>query len=359
MKILEDFKKNTLYFLENQKSKKKDGYFKYSYSWDIYDEDDKRGLWSSIFASKIYYAINEIKNINPTYKKNWIKFINSFSEKKYWYIYDPLIFKKSKLFNRLVCIKNFHFQNRNGNEYKRAETRQARAALLCLWGKPKYPYKNIPSQKDWIIKYIKDLNRKNPRSAWSHISHLLFFLYNNQKIFWHKNQELINIAIKTIKEYEHKEDWAWYKYKNTDNQLKINWAMKIITGLNSCDKINISYPKKLIDLTLKTLNDQEACSNFNITYTLYNASKETKHKYRFDEIKIFMESRLDIYKKHYKIKERWFSFYRNKSNNNYYWAKITNQKNEADIHGTLLFIRGLSFIDKILSKKLNLNEIIT
>jgi hypothetical protein len=145
--------------------------------------------------------------------------------------------------------------------------------------------------------------------------------------------------------------------KETDLKEKINRVMKIITGLDVAGKVNFKYLEKLIDLYLSVKSDRHACDNFNIVYVLKYANKLADFNYRYNEIKEFALKRLDIYRQYYYPEIGGFSFLPNKANIYYYGAKITKGLNEPDIHGTVMFLWGVSIIVQILKiNELKLKE---
>jgi len=50
-------------FLERLKNKMVPGFFHYSLSGDLYDENTKWGLGNTIFAAKIYYTLDFLDNL--------------------------------------------------------------------------------------------------------------------------------------------------------------------------------------------------------------------------------------------------------------------------------------------------------
>jgi hypothetical protein len=170
----------------------------------------------------------------------------------------------------------------------------------------------------------------------------------NKKLFGYNNDltdELINYANSWVDNIQSDDDGFWYN-KDTSNLEKINGAMKILTGKTAADIFFVKNHEKIINLCLKSVNDNEACSNFNIVYCLYYCSNISD--YRIDEIKEFCLDRLKIYKKFYHEKVGGFSFFINKANDIYYEVKITRGISEPDIHGTVMFLWGITLISKIL-----------
>lgn len=346
-------KKKTPEFLEKLKSQKVLGFFHYSLSGDLYDEDIRWGLGNTVFAIKIYYTLGLLENLTPEEVENMANFIRSF-QKPYGSIFDPLIRKKAFLKNFLYSIKHFDFNNTFGQQTIRAETRQAISALNLLGKKPDLPYKKFPKSEKEIEKYLAKLNWQKPWGAGSHFSHLIFFLKNSDL---ENKENLIDFSIKWVNTLQSSETGSWYK-GDPSLQQKINGAMKIITALKVANRIDFNYPEKLIHLCLSAKNDEHACDNFNIIYVLKYAGRLMDFRPRYEEIRRFVLDRLSIYKNYYYPEFGGFSFLLNKANIYYYGAKITRGLNEPDIHGTIMFLWGISIIAQILriDEKLEFKE---
>ncbi len=352
-------------------------YFKYSLSGDLYNRQDNWGLAQLVFAAKVFYMLGLLevadnKNsdlsdiiLKPEQVINIANSIQKYQDDE-GYISDPLIIRllRSNLRFSLFNKKN----NFKIEKIKRAETRQAFAALNCLGYYPLKPFLNIPANIKEVEYFLRSFDWSHPWDAGSHFSHLLFFLSFNKKMlnFYknnnlsedHKNNlykiagkfekadELIQHANNWVDLLQNKNDGFWYK-KNANILEKINGAMKILTGKEAAGINYINYHERIIDGCLSAVNDNEACSNFNIVYVLYYCSNISDYKKQ--EIQEFCYNRLKIYKHYYFEDTGGFSFYRNKANDYYYGALITKGLNEPDIHGTVLFIWGISLISKILN----------
>lgn len=346
-----DLKKRAPLFLEQLKGKTAPGFFHYSLSSDLYNENIKWGLGNTVFAIKIYAALGLLKNLPAEQKETMASFIKSF-QKKDGAICDPLIRRLAWKKNLLLTLKNKNLRNIFGKETMRAETRQAISSLKLLdpraknWdaGVPQNKVGNSDKGRKKIIKYLSKLNWQKPWHAGSHFSHLLFFLQNSDLA---NKDELTDTAIKWINKQQNFQDGSWHQGRPSLQQ-KINGAMKIITGLKVAEKMDFKYPKKLIDLCLSAKNDEHACDNFNIIYVLHYANKVAGNNYRVNEIKKFAEDRLETYKKYYFPAIGGFSFLPNQANIYYYGAKITRGLNEPDIHGTCIFLQGIALAAQIL-----------
>lgn len=142
---LMDIREKVYSFIQVTNVRKDFSYFKYSYSGDLYDSNTNWGLGQLVFAAKILYMIDKIRNFNPAHRSNLINGINSFQIKDGYYS-DTMIFKP----NKWRTISNFFKREKISSSYeqiKRAETRQSFAALFALNSKPNYPFLNIPYSK--------------------------------------------------------------------------------------------------------------------------------------------------------------------------------------------------------------------
>ncbi|MGA1791133.1 MAG: hypothetical protein ACMUIM_06585 [bacterium] len=344
-KWLFSLKESILGFLSNLKSVKHQGYYKYSLNGDLYDEQYGWGLGNSVFAAKIYYMLNEIEEYEREFLINFIK---SFQD-NHGYIYDRKIERLSRLNRIVAAIQQRDFNNFFNEQTKRAETRQSFCALNCLGSKPNTSYLHIPYTKERIAKYIHKLNWKKPWGAASHVSHIVFFLYYNSVFFnicLDKVNDLIDYALEVSDDYR-QEDGSWYAPgSHIQTHQKVNSAMKMITAFDACGRSKLDNSEGLIDLCLATINEGDACNNFNIVYVLYHCCKKTD--YRSPEIKKYFLERLDLYKRHYWPQYGGFSFFEGKANSTYYWARISKGLPEPDIHGTMLFLSGIVFISEVL-----------
>jgi hypothetical protein len=342
---LHELKDEVKTFLSHQKSSIKKGYYHYSYSGDIYGENIHWNIGSSVFALRLYYCLGYEKSQDIIDIVNYIKSFQSVNT-----IYDNFIFKKGFVRNFLASMKNYNFINLFNSQYKNAETRQSLSALMLYGELPNNLKLDIPSSKEEIEKYLNSLNWNEPWGAGSHFSHLMFFYRvakESGQISLKQFDTYINIAIEWINNIYHTDTGGWYKGDQT-NRYIVNGAMKILTGLIAVDKVYIANPKALIDTCLEATNDLDACDNFNIILVLNYASKQLQRNYRQKEIEAFALNRLQKYKAHYKKEQGGFSFFLNGANTRYYGAKITKGLNEADMHGTFLFLFGISIIIQIL-----------
>ena len=349
-------------FLDRLKGKNKKGFFHYSLKGGIYAENKNWGLGNTVFASRIYCTLDLLDSLPKEEVNDMINFIKSF-QRGDGSIFDPLVNKTASLRLKAGSLINFDFSNFFGEKTKIAETKQSFSALMTMDSKPDRPYLKIPSTVEEVENYLGRLNWKTPWGAGAHFSTLLFFLHANKKLFdvCENAEELIDYAIDWVNKLQSPDDGSWYVGRNISTHEKINGAMKVITGLRAVNQLDFGYPEKLIDLCLSVDEDGHACDSVDRVYTLHYANKLTGGNHRYDEIEFFCYKQLEAYKEHYFPDIGGFSFYKHRANQYYYGAKITRGLNEPDIHGTFLFLLGITLISQILSidKELGFKEFIT
>ena len=323
-------------------------HFRYSLSGDLHSPG-RWGLANAVYATKILYVTDLLDRLTETERHNVYRKIVSFSRKD-GYIYDPLLTKPSFKERIKQKVGRSQVDGQQIEQTKRAETRQSFAALYLLGRKPNAPFLGIPYTEEKINDYLSSLDWQTPWGAASHFSHLLFFLRMNAELFAYqkdKAEALIEYAIQWVNKFQSKDDGAWYAGSSVSLVQKINGAMKIITGLHAANVYDFAWARQLIDTALMSANDQEACSHFNVVYVLYGC-QQIEPSYRASEIEEFLYNRLALYQDFYHLVPGGFSFFKGKAETYLYGKRLTRGKNEPDIHGTIMFVWGLAFIDKML-----------
>ncbi len=353
-----EVKKGVEMFLEHQSVDDR-GAYAYSFSGDINRNYSDWGCGTSSFALKLLYCLgvdkNDLRIINA------IEHILHF-EHKNGYIFDSYIFKKSYFTNIKESIVNLQWSNLKNQKYIRAESRQCHSSLLLFNQIPRNFPCDIKLEYNWIVAQVDSLDWRHPWDAGSHFSHYMFYLKLAYKMGIIQSEEyelLCSRIIEHINQLQDNKTGSWFR-GNPSIQEKINGAMKVITGLYTVGVTSFDFCQELVDFCLANVNNSHACDNFNIVYVLHKASKNCPD-YRQEEIVDFFLRRIEIYMKYYYPHEGGFSFFVNKSNANYYGAKISRGFSEPDMHGTTLFMWGLSIISEVLgiSDELGLREFLT
>lgn len=340
-------------FLCTLRGQETPGFFHYALSGDLYSEKEKWGVGNTVFAVKIYHILNLLISLPQNEKREMAQFILNFQNLD-GEICDPLIHKKAWLSNLVQAFRNFSFANLMGQQTRAAETRQALSALFLLGKKPPIPYRNFPQTKKQVLKYLHRLPWHKPWHAASHFSHLLFFLQHSNLS---NKKALIILALRWMARLQHQSDGVWYIGK-PNKQERINGAMKVISGFQAVGFTKIRHTQKLINLCLTSQNGRQACDNLNILYVIRHCQQGA---YRQADIENFTLRQMSNFQKYYFPEHGGFSFLPRKANIFYYGARLARGLPEPDLHGTLMFLWGLSLCAQLLkiNQRLGFNELIS
>ena len=313
-------------------------------------------LGFSCYVIKCFYMLDLWKSLDANYKQKWLEYINSFQvdiknlpSNSYldpsMHNFYTSISRKLSLKDNLKKVINLTSYSKK-RTYKdlyqdsvRAETKQAIATLYEVGSFNSLQYKDFPTTKDEISKYLDSLNWARPWNAGAQFSALCVFtttqLENNEAEYNAK------YLYKYLEKILNKDTGLYYKNKDVGLNEKINGAMKVITGLDWIEK-PIHFPEKIIDFCLEVDPGSEGCDIVDLVYILYKSCKQSN--YKTSEVqKYFEKIKLIIYSHYYKSKGG-FSYSTNKSQEYYYGLKISIGLDTPDIHGTTLLLWALTMI---------------
>jgi hypothetical protein len=347
MELISKVSCSSLSFLE--KLYRGDGFFSYSLSSDLYPKSKNWGLANTVFAVKLYFILKSLDKIDSKRKKDMIRFINRFKRKNGVYS-DPLLWRKTWLYNKLTAVKNLNFSNFWGKKTVIAESRQAIVALNLLGAAITEPFTLIPYTKEEVSRYLDKLNWRNIWSAASHLGHLLFFYKTNRDLGFRpeESDNLITYCLEQIDVLQQNCDGLWYKSEVSAKQ-KVNAAMKIISAFNIVDRKMIPYAEKIIDFMLSVKDNYyyDGCDNLNSMFVLKYVFDSAGRNYRVKDIEDFCSKSLKRYEKYFYPEEEGFSFLPDNKARKYYGMQITKKFYGADLHGTLMFTWAISLIASI------------
>ena len=329
-------------FLQKLKVPGRPGRYHYSLTGDYLREKAQWGLGNSVFFLKIIYTLGLRKEYEQEVEEA-CNFIQSFQKPTGFFI-DQWIEWSSVPYRLWYIFKtgNIH----RGKQVHLAETRQAFSAMTLFSHMPRYAITSLVESEQDIERYLSALDWHKPWAAGSHFSHLLFFfacsLYENK-------ETLIDAAIRWVNRLQHS-DGFWYMGTPSLSQ-KINGAMKILTGLLVAERMNFAHADRILDTVLSAQHDTHACDHFNITFVLTYCTKVVGTEYRNEELNTFAWDRLRRYRAHYYPSIGGFSFLPGSSGKWYYDAPVSRGRNEPDIHGTCLFLWGVSLLVQILDRE--------
>ncbi len=330
-------------WLLSVRHKQHPGCFYYCRSDSNSTPSPKARLGLSSLALKIAYQINCLDRLSENEQQQWTDHIRSFQHWP-WGRFAGL-FEDKAITHELKASRTF------ANDVRRAETRQACAALLGAGSRPRWPIRAIPHTQRQVLSYIDGLPWHLPWGAGSQATHLVFFLKLNADLFGQgaAQQELVPAILAKFDELQDTETGAWFRGSTSPEQM-VNGAMKVLTAYALLDKA-FARPEKLIDFCLAVSNDQDACHNVDILYALYQCSRWTEH--RRHEIQDFAARRVGIIRAHFKP-DGAFSFFPEHTGTHYYGVRISDARAESDVHGTHLLIWGLTMAGELLGFNQNL-----
>lgn len=339
-------------FLANMQGRRIPGYYRYSFTGDLFGEETHWGLGNTVFAVKCWYMLRHLANLPPTQHQAMISFISSFRAPS-GYIFDPLVQRRARLTEIITAVRTLRLANVWHEQVRTAETRQSLAALRLLGISLDPPPASLLTTSEHIDRFIAQLNWRLPWGAASHVSHLVAHLAASRVP---NRDDLIEFTVRSLTNVQLSTDGAWYRGSPT-RQQKVNGAMKVITALSAAGE-SFAYADRLIDLTLSVPDAPDACSRLNSLYILRHASALVPG-YRTADIHRFTEARLNRYRQYYYPKLGGFSFLPRQANTTYYGARISAGRDEPDIHGTTLFLWGASLAVNLLGleNKISLQEL--
>ena len=301
----------------------------------------KTGLGASALALKVAYQLGRVKELPSDELLEWAAYIRSFQ--------TPTPGKFAGFFEDQPLLKQADRRNagwfRKDVAIRRAETRQACAALLAAGSTPLYPMRHIPNSPSEVRQYLNRLPWYSPWAAGSHTAHLMFFLKINANVFGLNREytELAPIILEHLDGLQDKETGAWF-IGNPPTYEKVNGAMKVLT-LYELINTPFGLPDRLIDLCLSVAREDDACNKVDILYVLHQSLKHSSH--RKEEVQQFMQKRLDAIRAHTKP-DGAFSFLPDKTGTHYYGVRVAKGLPESDIHGTHLLLWATTLIAEIL-----------
>lgn len=288
------------------------------------------GLGASALAMKTLYQIRKWGMLETGLADDWVTHLQSFQSEENGLFEDPVLHPKADRATHPIAFW------KKDIKVRRAETRQAAAALLSAGSAPLYPVKGIPSTESEVKKHLGALPwDKNPWGAGSHTSHLVFFLKLNADNFSETEsyEKLLPVIMDFLDEMQDKQTGSWHRKEERPN-YQVNAAMKVLTIYRLLGQ-EFNLPAKLIDLALSCKDGRDACHSLDTLFVLHESSRWSDH--RWEEISVFAETILAGIEKHRKA-DGGFSFFPDHSNPVYYGIPVSEGRAVSDVHGTHLLV---------------------
>lgn len=294
---------------------------------------------ATCFAMKIAWQTGIWEEWSESRRQACIDFVLSF-QRDDGFFFDPWLERSSKLtwkhiaavlIGRAPMSKFLDRKTRN----LRAETRQSASSLLMVGSKPARPLPCEVASVEDIDSYISSFDWRFPWSAGSHLSHLMLILEVNRGIFGKDDNYdlLVDCMLEKLNEYYDTESGTW-GIGNIPANIRINGAMKILSGLQWIDR---RYPDitRLLDFALAQPFQYDGCGFLNQLFVVQQSRLGAPPGYRQIDMAALGERILYEVTK-FKKPDGAFSFYTNRSQTSYYFARVSKGFPVSDLHGTVM-----------------------
>lgn len=329
------------------------GRFRFALTGGLIPVNEIQGQVSTCFAMKIAWQAGIWDDWSKELRSSCVEFIRSFQRETGEFV-DPWLMKETS-FSIKYALKNFLGRSAwNGAKVRqiqniRAETRQSASTLIMVGSHPHYPLPLEIRCPEDVSPYYQALNWSNPWGAGSHVSHQMFMLTVNNKVFGSvKNYDsIVDKMLEELKHYFDKKTGTWYKGSPTPMN-KINGAMKILTGLQWLPR-PYHDTRTLLEYALMQPFEMNGCGFIDRLFVVSEASKGVQDNYRRQEINSLI-SQIPKALSGFKKNDGAFSFYPNGSQTNYYGARVSSGRRESDLHGTALLVWAIAIALQLLDE---------
>jgi hypothetical protein len=265
----------------------------------------------------------------PT-RHGWVRHVRSFQVWPFGFFVDHVLCAAA---DRRVRRRGFW---RRDWVVRRAETRQAAAALLGAGASPAWPVRAVPGTAGGIRRYLKRLPWDcDPWAAGSHTSHLGFFLALNAKVFGRTTARdaLMPVLLDWLDGIQDERTGSWHALGAAPpRNQQVNAAMKVLTLFRWLDR-PIRFADRLVDLCLVEEDARDACHSVDVLFVLSETARWTPH--RAGEIRDYATAILRRIHSHIR-EDGAFSFLPDRANDTYYGLRVSRGFTESDVHGTHL-----------------------
>ena len=300
------------------------------------------GLGASCLALKLAYQTGIWDRLASDLRGAWISHVRAFQRQRSGYFEDPTLLK-------IADRKAGWLWPKKDIAVRRAETRQAAAALLSVGSQPLYAVAEIPDTEKAVLRYVDGLPwDTRPWHSGSHASHLVFFLKLNAELFHQQSrfQRFLSVVMSYLDGIQDPGTGSWFK-GNVSTREKVNAAMKVLTIYRLLGQ-SFRWPERLIDMGLHALDEGHACNSLDVLFVLHESALWTS--YRNEEVRAFAGKMLDGLRRHVRP-DGGLSFFPDRANTTYYGITVSQGLAESDVHGTHLLTWAIALCANLLGFK--------
>lgn len=321
------------------------GRFRFCLDGDLTPTQGHQAQFTTCFAMKTAWQAGLWDVWTVERRAACIEFIRSFQTEDGWFV-DPWLRKASR--PGLVDVARFAVNSCRGRSQGlpivgrdrmnvRAETRQSTSTLLMVNSAPRFPLPNEYTKPDEARRFLTRLDWTQPWGAGSHLSHLLFMWTSNRKVFGlvEHYDDLVDVVMGFLSRIRNPDTQFWH-LGNPTVSLKINGAMKILSGLQWIDR---PYPDctRLMDLALSQPFERDGCGFFNRLFVVRECRRACPQDYRTGDIKSLAKRAL-LSIADFQKPDRGFSFYPDQAQTSYYGAYVSKGSPVSDLHGSAMMV---------------------
>jgi len=160
----------------------------------------------------------------------------------------------------------------------------------------------------------------------------MFFLSVNRRVFHRSDnyEVLVEEILALLAHLRDPHTGTWFR-GNPSLRLKLNGAMKVLTGLHWLDRPNLQG-NSLLDFALSQPFEEDGCGFLNRLYVVHEAAKMSPSGYRAGEIRDLAWKALRAALR-FQRSDGGFSFYESHSQTSYYGALVSKGLPVSDLHG--------------------------
>ena len=352
------------------------GLVKYSRRGNLLEPSVTAGLGASCLALKVAYQIGMWDDLEPKVRRGWVDHVRSFQRADTGFFEDPSVLavadsrasrprlskQVERVWRRLQKGKqpppvgiahrpSGRAPKRLDLALRRAESRQAAAALLAVGSGPAYLFYWVPEDEEELLAFLRGLPWYwRPWHAGSHTSLMVFGLKLNADVFGRQEAytRLISVALSFLDAMQDPETGAWFRRSWQPRRVpvneQVNGAMKVLTAYELLER-PFRWPGKLIDLCLDSFDARDACHSVDALYVLHACAKWTAH--RRGEVKRFAGAMLQAIKAHHR-QDGALSFFPDHANTHYYGVPVSHGLAESDVQGTHLLVWAVTLCADLL-----------
>ncbi len=342
-------------YLEGVASRLAPGRFRFCRQGSLVPTAGHQASMPTCFAVKAAWQAGLWQEWPQERRRGCVEFIRSFQESSGWFI-DPWLERASRTHMRKILRQGTlallgkgswaELRDRTARN-RRAETRQCAATLFMVGEKPPYPLPVEAATVTGVRSYVQRLDWRQPWSAGSHLSHLLFLLSSNYRAFGEPTnyEALIDAILGFLADIRDPQSGCWFRGA-PPSAIKINGAMKVLSGLRWVSR---PYPDctQLLDFALRQPFEAEGCGFLNRVFVVREALRGVPEGYRQGQVRDLAIQTLAAVQP-FRKPDGAFSFYDDHAATTYYGAPVSHGLLESDLHGCAMMAWAVALAVELL-----------